>query len=593
MTITLARALVALLAIAPLPALANTGQCKLIRIAEWPVRFVGNIPVVDGAINGKKIGVMLDTGAFASLITKAAAERLDLLTRGTAEYMVGVGGASQILVTRIDELNVAGAVRKGMRVRVGGERPIPGVDFVLGDDFFRAVDIEFEYAKGVVRIYQPKDCDKAWLAYWDRNAHQVAMENDNKIVIPVRVNGRTADALLDSGASGTVVAMQFAQKVGFSTKGEGVLPAGCSMGFGADFVHNWVAPFDTVQIGEQTISNPRLRVSDFTSGMYRARDAPPDMLLGTDFLRTHRVYVARSQRKVYFSYLGGQVFPVIPRLDCGEFERGSTPEEVQAAYDKAIAANPGDAKALLGRGSLRLAKRDYPGALQDLDAALRIEPGNPVALDARSNTRASLRDYAGALADSEAAIANGMRSAPMYVNRAMLRRALRDSPGIIAEYDEALKLDPRYVMALRGRGHHLFYQERYEAAERDFAALLSIRPHGIDAIWLSLARARRGAEGTAILEQELPKLKEGDWPTPVMLHMLGRLDLAALMEASARGADEKVRKERECEANYYAAAHLVARGKRADALPLLEKARDGCPSHYIEREAAYVELGKR
>jgi hypothetical protein len=32
------------------------------------------------------------------------------------------------------------------------------------------------------------------------------------------------------------------------------------------------------------------------------------MLLGADFFRSHRVYVAKSQGKVYVSYVGGPVF---------------------------------------------------------------------------------------------------------------------------------------------------------------------------------------------------------------------------------------------------------------------------------------------
>ena len=32
------------------------------------------------------------------------------------------------------------------------------------------------------------------------------------------------------------------------------------------------------------------------------------MMLGADFLRSHRLLVAHSQRKVYFTYAGGPVF---------------------------------------------------------------------------------------------------------------------------------------------------------------------------------------------------------------------------------------------------------------------------------------------
>ncbi|MEA1674201.1 hypothetical protein [Nitrospirillum sp. BR 11163] len=36
----------------------------------------------------------------------------------------------------------------------------------------------------------------------------------------------------------------------------------------------------------------------------------PDMLLGLDFLRAHRMFVAHSQHRIYFTYVGGPVFQV-------------------------------------------------------------------------------------------------------------------------------------------------------------------------------------------------------------------------------------------------------------------------------------------
>src|SRR5436190_8467137 len=124
------------------PALAaDSPACELVRMAEWPVRFHGNLPVVDGAINGKKVGILLDTGAQVSLVTKDAATRFDLRMTPTGDYLAGVGGESRILVTRLDELRVGEAVRKNIRVRVVGERPIRGVDFVVGDEFLKYVDL--------------------------------------------------------------------------------------------------------------------------------------------------------------------------------------------------------------------------------------------------------------------------------------------------------------------------------------------------------------------------------------------------------------------------------------------------------------------
>jgi len=54
------------------------------------------------------------------------------------------------------------------------------------------------------------------------------------------------------------------------------------------------------------------------------------MLLGVDFLRTHRVLIAHSQRKLYFSHVGGPVFrpravPVSPPAPDAEGGKASAP----------------------------------------------------------------------------------------------------------------------------------------------------------------------------------------------------------------------------------------------------------------------------
>src|SRR5258708_30819285 len=97
-------ALAVLLAVLAFPSLAaDPPKCKLVRIAEWPVRLQRGLPIIEGSINGKKVGVLLDTGAYASLVTKAAAEKLRLATRSTSARMFGVGGESRVFTTRSEE----------------------------------------------------------------------------------------------------------------------------------------------------------------------------------------------------------------------------------------------------------------------------------------------------------------------------------------------------------------------------------------------------------------------------------------------------------------------------------------------------------
>jgi hypothetical protein len=54
----------------------------------------------------------------------------------------------------------------------------------------------------------------------------------------------------------------------------------------------------------------------------------PSMLLGADFIRAHRIYIAKSQGKLYFSYNGGPIFQVVR----------PQPDEPQAAPAPAASA---------------------------------------------------------------------------------------------------------------------------------------------------------------------------------------------------------------------------------------------------------------
>src|SRR4051794_12965132 len=85
---------------------ADSAKCKLVSVAEWRVRLDHGQPVTDGMVNGHRVGVMIDTGAAVSLLTKASAQKLDVYTRATATYVTGFGGDSQVLLARLEELRI-------------------------------------------------------------------------------------------------------------------------------------------------------------------------------------------------------------------------------------------------------------------------------------------------------------------------------------------------------------------------------------------------------------------------------------------------------------------------------------------------------
>lgn len=281
-------------------AAAEAPKCKLLRIAEWMLRNEYYSPVVDGAVNGQKIRILLQTAASQTVIRRSAIRALDLTP-------AAVEGRPDAEFVHIIEFRIGKTVRHDWRVAVAGEQDFgDDVALILGDDFFQQADIEFDFGANAVRVYQARDCEGTPLAYWALAAPTVPIEAGDKIRLAIEINGKPVRALLDSGAGRSLIGAAEAEKFGITPESPGTLAAGCVSGFGKNAVDSWTGQFESFAIGGEVIRNPRIRFADL---LQHTGDGQADMLLGADFLHSHRVLIARSQGKMYFTYAGGTVFP--------------------------------------------------------------------------------------------------------------------------------------------------------------------------------------------------------------------------------------------------------------------------------------------
>lgn len=301
-------------------------KCRFQRITELPIWIENGRPVTVGYLNGRKIGILIDTGSGPSFVERLALERLgvpgfrDVSLRSFRADARPAGHTVQI-----EEFRLGLTVRKGWQVLVSPEDSF-GSDIAvsLGQDFFRGVDVEFDFPQAAMRLYQSEGCERTRLSYWmgDEPANEAAIEHSTQLRLTLQVNGQPVRAQIDSGASHSVIDSHLAARLGTTTGSPGVIEGGCTAGLGRDPIDTWIAQFDTVAIGDQRIRNPRLRFGELSKGIV-SRSAKldlqrlPEMLLGVDFLRSHRVLVAKSQGKIYFTYSGGQVFPPVVNERCG------------------------------------------------------------------------------------------------------------------------------------------------------------------------------------------------------------------------------------------------------------------------------------
>lgn len=321
-------ALLASAVLSSVPALAQGGKCRLVKIVDWPVTYVRGHIVVSGAINGQKVGIILDTGAMRSIIMRAAAQRLKLTlweVRGARVY--GVGGETALQVATLDDFKLGEATVPDVRLYVAGEQdPGEGGDVLLGEDFLRNFDIEFDLANRAVRLFQPKDCDGVPLAYWTKEVvGEVGIERIDeerpRIAFTVQVNSRPVDAILDSGAPTSIIGIDDAAAVGVTPTSAGVVAGPMVGGVGGKKVELWSGPFESFAIGNERVRDIRIRFGDLdkystatATGSRiarRVRNTQP-MMLGADFLQAHRLLVSHSQGRLYYTYIGGPVFRAEP-----------------------------------------------------------------------------------------------------------------------------------------------------------------------------------------------------------------------------------------------------------------------------------------
>ena len=318
---------------------AEAGKCKVRRIAEWPLRAEYYRPVFDGAINGQKIGILLDTGAGMSLFLRSAAAKMGLTRYEAPGYRAfAIGGETRAETVHIDEFRIGQSVRKNWQVLVAGERRFSDdVAFLLGDDYFELADVEFDLAHNAVRLYQTEDCQGVSLAYWATEpAGELPIEAGSLIRFTVAINGKPMRAELDSGAGSSILSKPDAARLGVTPESPGAVAGGCVRGQGEKPADSWVGQFESFTIGNERIRNPTIRFADLWRDMTYTETGSripqrfaghPDMLLGADFLRAHRVLVARSQRKMYFTYAGGTVFPSKPSKGCNQSSPGNPPAD--------------------------------------------------------------------------------------------------------------------------------------------------------------------------------------------------------------------------------------------------------------------------
>ena len=394
-------------------------------------------------------------------MSDASARELGLTTFSApfGLYMTGVGGSADVAVTRVKSFTLARQTIPNIEFIVGGGEVSRTAIGLIGQNILGIADLDLDFAGGAVRIMRAQGCWGKSLAYWGGNTPysvipiEPTSAGHTMIEGVVQVNGRDVHALFDTGASSSMISPAAAARAGVRTDGPDAKPAGVTTGIGRKAVPIWTAPFADIRIGDEQVKNTRLYIGQVGQGW-------DEMLVGADFFLSHRVYVAHSQSKMYFSYVGGPVFDLTrpPRLPAGA-GAGPPPAQVAAASPPPAASatggssaaspappaagEPQDVGGFSRRGAAKAAQRDYAGAVADFDRAIALAPDDPTAYDQRAAARLASGQPFLAMADLDTVIRLKPGDAEAHLTRATLRLRGRDREGARADLDAAAAAAPK------------------------------------------------------------------------------------------------------------------------------------------------------
>lgn len=379
---------IAALAALSLPPALAAAKCQLQQIGVMPVYMQG-APLVWTKINGVKARFLLDTGSFYSSISRDAAAQYQLPVTSVpgADFSIrGLGGDEKPQLATVGAFEYLGVQIPKVRF-LTIEENFPNAAGLIGQNLLHVSDVEYDLANGIVRFIKPVGCEGQPLAYWAVSTPYAYVELNrtdaarSHLSATARINGHSVGVIFDTGASRSYLSQQAAARAGIAPYSPGVKFLGLTSGIGPRTTKVWVAPVDNFQLGAEKVEHTHLLIADLRmqDPVGAVSNYDIEMLLGQDFFLSHRIYVANSQGRLYFTYNGGPLFNLdLPQDHSGATKPPPTSADASLAHEAAREQQssdaPTDADGFMRRGLAYASMREFDRALADLTRACDLAP---------------------------------------------------------------------------------------------------------------------------------------------------------------------------------------------------------------------------
>ena len=235
-------------------------------------------------VEGHALNFLLDTGGIYTTIKWEVAREMNLPVRQTDRRLTGVGGSMLNFALTGENFSV-GEFKVANKPIYVESRPLPDADGTLAPDILRDYDVEIDLAAGSMTLFAPGYC----AVQEPRDAVlAIIVDPGGHVHLPVKIDGVSAIAVLDTGSVMSVTGVRTAALLGVRSNSPGL-----ELRHDKDGYQLYSYPFGTMEIGGMTVQNPNIAIASdgFLPG--------EELVLGIDALRLMRVTIAYASKRLY------------------------------------------------------------------------------------------------------------------------------------------------------------------------------------------------------------------------------------------------------------------------------------------------------
>ena len=276
---------------------ANGSQgCRVDTIADLPLLPHVEITAVEATLQGRKVALLIDTGSFISTVSRNGAQRFGLRPGADASYTYirGIGGVTIAPMVTVHDLSLGRGVAHSLELPIAGDfpHPVDGLPVVglFGNDFLSNYDVDVDVPRQHFGLYKATGCDAAMRPFDPPYFEVPFRKEDGHVVLDIRLNDRPMIAILDTGASATVIDRNEALAAGVALDGLDADQTRGASGLDSHLVEMRRHRFGSLEVGDERMNNFHFYVA--AMGTRRT-------LLGRDFLRFNRILISYPRHMVF------------------------------------------------------------------------------------------------------------------------------------------------------------------------------------------------------------------------------------------------------------------------------------------------------